>query len=336
LSDAGQPPNPETISRLQAGVSPALALLAGMQLDVFTPLAGGSRTAAEVAASLGVREERLSRLLYALVSAGLLRHENGRFANSEEASVFLVRGEPRYMGGSHELMSDLWRADLRTAESIRTGMPAALHDFSAMDDVALAAFLRGLFPFAISTGRELAERFDFTGRASVIDVGGGSGATLMGLLESNAQLRGTVFELSRVASVAKSMISQTAFADRIDVQVGDIVAGPPGGLYDAAILRALVQVLSPRDAAQAIDHACRCLRPGGTIYITGAGIIEDDRLTPAAAAYLNLTLMNFYPQGAAYTVSEHFAWLTGAGCTDQKHVTLSNGSGLIWATKVAA
>ena len=186
MSDVAQSPAPETILRLQAGVSPALALLAGMQLDVFTALAGGPYTSAELAAILGFQEERLSRLLYALASAGLLEHESGRFANSEEAAIFLVRGEPRYMGGSHELMSDLWRADMRTAESIRTGIPAALHDFSTMDDVALAAFLRGLFPYAISTGRELAARFDFSSRASMIDVGGGSGATLIGLLEKQS------------------------------------------------------------------------------------------------------------------------------------------------------
>lgn len=324
---------PETILRLQAGVSPAQALLAGMQLDVFTALAGGPYTSAELAAILGLHEERLARLLYALVSAGLLKLEGGRFANSEEAAIFLVRGEPRYMGGSHELVSDIWLADMKTAESIRTGIPAALHDFSAMDDVALAAFLRGLFPYAISTGRELAARFDFSGCASVIDIGGGSGATLMGLLESNPRSRGILFELERVASVAEPMISQTAFADRIDIQAGDILAEPPAGVYDAAILRALVQVLSPGDAAQAINHACRCLRPGGVIYITGSGIIHDDRLTPATGVYLNLTLMNFYRQGAAYTISEHFGWLSDAGCFDQRHTTLTNGSELVWATK---
>ncbi|TPL40772.1 hypothetical protein [Mesorhizobium sp. B2-4-6] len=41
--------------------------------------------------------------------------------------------------------------------------------------------------------------------------------------------------------------------------------------------RALIQVLSPDDPERAIEHTCRSLRPGGVIYITGSGIIEDDR-----------------------------------------------------------
>ncbi|WP_181177651.1 hypothetical protein [Mesorhizobium sp. B4-1-1] len=77
--------------------------------------------------------------------------------------------------------------------------------------------------------------------------------------------------------------------------------------------RALIQVLSPDDTERAIEHACRSLRPGDVIYITGSGIIEYDRLSPAAGVYLNLTSMNLYPGGTAYTISEHFAWLTKAG-----------------------
>ncbi len=70
----------------------SLALLAGMQLDLFTPLQDaplGSKALADV---LGVREDKLSPLLYSLTAAGLLTLENGRFANSEEAAQFLVRG----------------------------------------------------------------------------------------------------------------------------------------------------------------------------------------------------------------------------------------------------
>lgn len=39
---------PEIINRLQAAVSPTLAMLAGMQLEVFTAVAEESRTAAEL------------------------------------------------------------------------------------------------------------------------------------------------------------------------------------------------------------------------------------------------------------------------------------------------
>src|SRR5262245_30178654 len=64
-------PQPTTIQQLASAVYPSFAMLAGMQLDVFTPLKDGPLTAAQLADMLGVNMEKLSRLLYALVIAGL-------------------------------------------------------------------------------------------------------------------------------------------------------------------------------------------------------------------------------------------------------------------------
>jgi predicted transcriptional regulator len=75
-------------------------MLAGMQLEVFTHLAGGPRDVADLAKSLGVSDERLSRL-YALVVCGLLERRKDGFANTPEAATFLVKGLPGYLGSIH-------------------------------------------------------------------------------------------------------------------------------------------------------------------------------------------------------------------------------------------
>ncbi len=54
---------PDTINAHLANVYPALAMLAGMQLDVFSPLAAGPRTVAGLATALGVQPEKLRPLL---------------------------------------------------------------------------------------------------------------------------------------------------------------------------------------------------------------------------------------------------------------------------------
>lgn len=324
---------PDIINRLEAGVPPALALLAGMELDVFSHLAHGPRTAAVLAEEMGVDCERLSRLLYALVLTNLVTYENGNFANSPEAATFLVKGGPRYIGGGHELTREIWEADLKTAESIRRGAPAALHDFAKMDEASLTAFLRGMVPFAKATGRALGKQFDFSSVKSIVDVGGGSGAALAGIMEQHATMRGTLFELPGVARAAAALMGDFPCRDWIRIETGDITAAPLTGQHDAALLRALVQVLGPEDAARAIRHAVAGLRPGGHIYITGSGILNDDRLTPAGGVYLNVTLMNFYPAGRSYTTSEHVGWLQAAGCIDPVQVTLRGGSEVIRATK---
>src|SRR5207247_9044671 len=95
--------SPTTVQKLAASVPQELARLAAMELDVCTPLAEAPRTADELARALDVRSEMLLPLLRVLVSTGLLCSEAERFKNSAEATQFLVRGQPGYMGGVHEL-----------------------------------------------------------------------------------------------------------------------------------------------------------------------------------------------------------------------------------------
>jgi len=329
MSEPEIPATPETIRRLESAVPSAFALLAGMQLEVFTALGTQARSSAEVAATLGVGEERLARLLRALVLTGLIEHEGGRFRNTPEAARYLVKGEPDYLGGSHELTSEIWHADLQSAASIRAGRPAALHDFASMDEAALLGFFRGLTPFALASGRALAARFQLAG--SVLDVGGGGGGALVGMLEGSAGLRGTLLELPAVLRAAAILLADSPQRQRIALEPGDILGGPSAGRHDVALLRALVQVLAPEEAARAIANAAASLVPGGRLLITGAGIVHDDRLSPPAGVFLDLTLMNFYPSGRAYTESEHFTWLRAAGCVEPRHETLPSGSSLIWA-----
>ena len=82
---------PETINRIADGAYPALAMLAGMQLDLFTPLADGPMTAEEIAHAIGAGSEKLKPLLYSLVAADLLTVGGDRFANtgSKDANVDL-------------------------------------------------------------------------------------------------------------------------------------------------------------------------------------------------------------------------------------------------------
>ncbi len=83
------------IDRLNHALYPSLAMLADMQLDVFSPLAYGPMTTADLAARLGVGAAKLEPLLYALFISELLdQRDGGRFANSPEADRFFVKGRP--------------------------------------------------------------------------------------------------------------------------------------------------------------------------------------------------------------------------------------------------
>ncbi len=309
LSSAG------ILERLNDSAYSSFAMLAGMQLDVFTPLKEGPLSVAQIAAAIGADEARLGPLLYALVSVGLLELEDELFSNAPEADQFLVRGRPDFMGERHHLWADLWSATLRTAESIRTGMSQAKHDFSTMSEEQLEEFLRGLHPRAVAGGRAFAADCDLSCCRTLLDVGGGSGGFAIGVTEAAPQVRAVVTDLPRVVPIARRFVDKAGAADRVEVVAVDWVEQKLEDRFDVAILKNFIQVLSPQRARSALEHVCAAVNPGGRVYIMG-DILDNSRLGPPETVTFNLVFINIYEEGQAYTRGEYGEWLRQAGCEE--------------------
>jgi 2-hydroxy-4-(methylsulfanyl)butanoate S-methyltransferase len=326
---------PTTIFRHAYGIYPPMAMLAGMQLDVFTPLKDGPMTAAALASALTLETVKLRPLLYALVHAELLNLVEGdRFANTPEADVYLVRGRRTYLGSSHELYSDLWSAALTAGESIRAGRPQVKHDFRTMSDKELGAFFRGLHAGALATGRQLATAYNFERFRSLLDVGGGSGGVSIAACQNCHNLKATVLELPRVAPMTQDMVRESKLVNRVQVIVADILERAPEGRFDVAVLRSLIQVLGPDAARRALRNVGEAINRGGWLFIVGH-VLEDNRLAPAAAVCLNLTFLSVYDEGQAYTEREHRTWLAEAGFDniDVHYSAATAGASIVIARK---
>lgn len=323
---------PDTINRHIANVYPALAMLAGMQLEVFTPLAACTKTASELANELGVQPRKLEPLLYALVTAGLLRVVEGRFSNMPEAEEFLVKGNKRYLGGAHSAYADLWSSTMHTAESIRTGKPQAKHDFSAMTKHELREFIRGLDAGAGATARRLDKAFNMQRFKHLLDAGGGSGGVAVSLCESCPKLRATVAELSNVATITRECIAESSVAERVSVIDVDLVRDVPSGEYDGAILRSVLQVLSAEDAASVTQHVVASLSAGGELFVVGR-MLDNSRLTPLDAVAVNVMFLNVYDDGQAYTEAQYHHWLHQAGLSNIERTELAGGYSIMHGVK---
>jgi predicted O-methyltransferase YrrM len=326
------PLQPETIQKLGNAPYAAFAMIAGMQLELFTPLSEGPMRAEQLAAALGVGAAKLTPLLYALAAADLLTVEAGRFANTLEAETFLVRGKPTYLGGRHAFYTARYQEVLQTAATIRTGRPQARVDFAVMSSEALETFLRGLHPATLAAGRDLVTRCDFAFHRHLLDVGGGSGGVALAIAAACPQLRATVVDLPSVTPVTQHFIAQEGVTERVAVVSGDVVQGPLNGTYDVAVLRALIQVLSAAEAQQVFQNLIKVLEPGSPIYILG-NVLDDTRISPPESVGFNLVFLNIYDEGQAYTEREYRTWLTAAGFIGMERVSLTGSVSLITAHK---
>jgi len=327
-------PKPMRIGKLSGAVHSSFAFLAGCQLDVFSPLGNGPKTPAQIAEALDVREDKLRPLLYALVASELMNVDDELFSNTDEANHYLVKGQPTYIGGMHELISTMWEAELLTASSIRAGKPLAKHDYSDSTEEELKKVFRGLHPRAIGDARSLANQYDFSRHHTLLDVGGGSGGMAIGVLGTHLHMTATVIDLSTVTPITMDFVNESDVSERIQVKAVDILNEKIGDTYDIATLRAFIQVLGVEQSKHALKEVSKALKPGGELFILGS-VLDDSRVSPPATVAFNLLFLNVYDEGQAYTEQEYRNWLGEAGFENISREVLPDGSSIIHGQKPA-
>ena len=302
---------PKAIESLADAVYPSFAMLAGMDLDLFTPLRDGPLTVEEIAQAAGTDRAKTAPLLYALVAVGLLKVDGGRFLNSPEANRFLVRGKPDYIGMRHHAYRRRWNSVLCVAETICTGVPQRGMDYARMPTDVRESFYRGTFTECLAAGRELAKSQDFSGFRNLVDVGGGSGGLAIAMAEAWPNLSVTIADLPAIAPIAQRHIDEAGFATRINVCPTNVVSDPLSGSYDVAVMRGLFPVLTPEQIRSALANVYPALTPGSPLYVVG-WILDDSRTSPLSYATYNLLFVNDYADGLIRTEAEHRAWLEEA------------------------
>ncbi|MCM0019839.1 MAG: methyltransferase domain-containing protein [Tagaea sp.] len=324
---AGKPPPPATLQRALAGFHPAAALLVALELDLFAALAPGPLAAPALAKTLGAADEtRLGALCDALVVYGFLaRDEDRRYAPTVETAHYLVPGAPGFIGPIAPVYGRFFRGGLDFARAVREGTPTGAQDSS--ED----AFLRGIHPSALATGRDVAKRIDLSGARRLIELGCGGAGVSIALCRALPELRATATDLAAALPTARAFVAEAGLAARIAVEEADALAGPPpGGPADVVAMRALLQVLGPDEAARAVANAAGALAPGGLLIVAGA-VLDDDGLAPADMVGFNLTLMTLFRSGRAYTLSQHHDWFARAGLRAPERAILPAGGSLLWA-----
>ncbi len=322
------PPGQDTIDHLITAVYPSFAMLAGMQLNLFSVLKDGAAMGPEqIGRALEVRGDKLKPLLYALVAAGLLTVEGDLFSNTPESEHYLVEGSPAYLGHRHEHLAWQWNAVLRTADSIRLGAPQSKLDFTSTDET-LESFYRGQYSMSLARGRLLASRYDFSPYRSLLDIGGGTGGLSIALTEVFPHLEATVADLPTVTDITRRYLSDAKAADRIQVMDCDIVNERPAGSFNVAVVSSLIQVLAADQAARALQNVGQAIEPGGGIFVRGS-ILDDTCVTPSKVVVGNLIYLNVYDAGQAYTEREYTDWLSAAGFEEISRVVLPDGDSIM-------
>jgi hypothetical protein len=259
-----------------------MALRVAATLRVADHLAGGPRSAEQLAGAAGVDRDAMDRLLRHLAKVGVLsRDDEVRYALTPDAEP--LRDDHRSgLRIMLDVESAIGRADLclvQLLHSVRTGDAAFPVQFGSTFWEDVDADPRRRASFDVQMGRDVAawaplivEPYDWGSLGSVVDVGGGDGTLLAALLDAHPGLQGTVFDQPTTAEAARKTLADAGLSDRATIVSGSFFDPlPPGaGGY---LLSAVLHDWND-DAARAILRRCAdAAGTEGTVFVvekTGA------------------------------------------------------------------
>src|SRR5262249_16304294 len=158
----------------------------------------------------------LNRVMRLLASVGIFEErEGGKFALTPLGEM-LRTGVPGSMRSSVLLFAgigiqDAWK---ELEYCVQTGEPAFRKNSPNADPFTQIAsnpemakvFDEAMATFAPMTAAAIAASYDFSPFREIVDVGGGNGSLLIGILRANANLHGIVFDLPHAAEKARVKI----------------------------------------------------------------------------------------------------------------------------------
>jgi DNA-binding Lrp family transcriptional regulator len=258
----------------------ALAVVA--ELRVADALGDGPRAVREVAQEIGADPDTLQRLLRALASDGVFVEEAaGVFRNT--AASDLLRG-----GGWSDfahLFGGVW---YRTVEHLGA---AAEPVFPGLLNTDFWSWLadhpadRAAFDRAMEQSKErrieLLAELHWRGDETVVDVGGGNGSLLAGLLARQSDLRGIVFDLP------ETVRDEAALGERCIFVEGSFFERVPEG--DVYVLSSILHDWDDEQAT-AILRTIRAAAPDDARLLVADNVIPAGN-EPSGAKWLDLLML---------------------------------------------
>ncbi|MFG2747427.1 methyltransferase [Streptomyces xanthophaeus] len=307
--------------RLAFGFIPAQMIHAAARLRLPDLLADRPLTTEGLADLTGTHAPSLRRLLRGLASLGLVEEaEDGLFRLTPAGAPLRsdVPGSVRPMLMPY-FDEAVWASWGRFLDSVHTGRPSvetvtggSVFDHFASDPELSAEFHAAMAVSGSAESWALARSYDFDGVKTVVDVGGGSGALLAGILSHHPALRGILVDTPEGVSGAPTALAAAGVEDRCEVRAQDFFASVPGG-GDLYVIKsvlhdwddeACVRIL--RNCRRSMDDAARLL----VVEVVAPAVVDTTTDPFLAVSDLNLMVLT---RGRERTEEEFTRLLEASG-----------------------
>ncbi len=324
------------LMNLARGFQPAKIVMVATDLGMFDHLEE-FRTVSEIAALVKADPRAAGIILNALAALELLVKEGERFKNGELPSRFLVRGKEEYRGAIVRHMHHTWWGWSDLEETVQRGHADMAKserwvDRVDSDEEWVREFIWGMHAIARDLAPQVAGQLDLAGVERLLDLGGGPATYAIAFAQENPTLQATVFDLPQPITIAKENIRRHGLTERINTMAGNFLKDGIGSGYDIIWISQILHSHTEEQCRLIIDKAVKAVNPGGQVVIQEF-FLNDDLVTPLAAAMFSVHMLAVTPGGRAYTHREVAAMMAEAGLNTLEHKTTSPQTSILIGRK---
>lgn len=303
---------PVPIGLAMFGMPVARAMQVAQRTGVFTELASGPATAAELSSELELREQGTALLLDVLVVCGILTLDSDeRYALVSRAAKWLSPDSDDYVGDFLADTNEYWQWWEGLESLVRDGRSVELHD-KGPDDPYWRSYITGQYQLARLSSDAVARAVALPADAtSLLDVAGAHGEFSMALCRRHDGLSATIVDLPGSARIGRSIVASQGMSERIGYVEGDMFSVDFGGPHDGALAFNIIHHLSPEQAQALFARIAATLKPGAPLCILDLYDREAGK-RPDTGSFLGL-FFHLTSGADTYTREEVSGWLRSAG-----------------------
>ena len=300
------------------GYAPARAISIVAELRIADLLAGGSKTAEELALTTKSHSRSLYRLLRACASVGIFSEGSDKRFSLTPMAEFLRSDNPESLRAFAEMLAhgeqfQTWSA---LDFSIQTGTPAfdkvhgmPIFEYYPTHPKSGQIFNDAMTSMSLGSSMAVMQAYDFSGITKLVDIGGGHGFLLASVLEKYPTMKGVLYDTATIVEEAKGLLEKQGVTNRCETVGGNFFESAPSG-GDAYMMKHIIHDWNDEGCIAILKNCRKGITEGGKLLVIEMVVPPGNE--PSLSKLLDLQMLAVLP-GCERTEEEYSALFGAAG-----------------------